>query len=230
MTDVVIWNRSTVFADARLGPLVAALQTQVSRDFAPAWGIDANILALPSDGLASDRMGKAWQLVIADDSDQAGALGYHQLTEIGIPIGFVFAHTDLQYGLEATVTASHELLELLADPWISGLSAIYSGPAHARIFATEVCDAVEADELGYDIDGIRVSNFVLPSYFGMPAHPAGHFDFLGQLRGPAPAMMPGGYIGEFVQGQGWTQVTRGSRRLARAGRYSRRNRIPGASR
>jgi len=50
--------------------------------------------------------------VILDDSDQAGALGYHDLTSDGLPIGKVFAASDLKAGTSWTVTASHELLEM----------------------------------------------------------------------------------------------------------------------
>ena len=54
-----------------------------------------------------------------DDSDQAGALGYHDLTSAGLPMGKVFARTDLQNNLSWTVTVSHELLEILGDPMIN---------------------------------------------------------------------------------------------------------------
>ena len=33
------------------------------------------------------------------------------------------------------------------------------------LYAYEVCDACEADQFGYDIDGVLVSDFVFPSWF-----------------------------------------------------------------
>jgi len=39
-----------------------------------------------------------WWVVVLDNSDQAGALGYHDLTSAGLPISKVFAGTDKQYG------------------------------------------------------------------------------------------------------------------------------------
>ena len=60
-----------------------------------------------------------WQISVTDNPDQAGALGYHELTSRGTPLGKVFAGLDLQSGGSWTVTLSHELLEMLADPWIN---------------------------------------------------------------------------------------------------------------
>src|SRR2546430_17094881 len=34
-----------------------------------------------------------------------------------------------------------------------------------KIYALEVCDSVEADNLGYFIDGVLVSDFVTPAWF-----------------------------------------------------------------
>src|SRR5262249_22512484 len=74
---IAVINESTVVSDADVKAAVAALQKQVSRDFAPAWGIDASLTFVPFGGNPSP---DAWWLVILDNSDQAGALGYHDLT------------------------------------------------------------------------------------------------------------------------------------------------------
>ncbi len=68
---------------------------------------------------------------------------------------------DLDNGSSWTATLSHELLEMLADPWINWCAT----GNDSKIYALEVCDAVEADDLGYDIDGVRVSDFVTPAWF-----------------------------------------------------------------
>ena len=52
------------------------------------------------------------------------------------------------------------MLEILADPDITLL--VQKG---SRGDAYEVCDAVEDDSLGYDINGVRVSDFVHPQCF-----------------------------------------------------------------
>jgi len=73
-----------------------------------------------------------------------------------------------------------------------------------RFCAYENCDAVEADADGYQINGIQVSNFVLPSYFS-PRHP-GPWDFQKMLGAGMPKLRPDGYLSIYVLGQGWTQT------------------------
>lgn len=193
--DVV--NESTVLDDATCASYVAAVQMQVSRDFFPAWGIDAKVRFVPKGATPNP---KHWLMVIADNSDQAGALGYHSLSNSSQPIGFVFAKSDLDSGSSVSVTLSHEALEMLADPDINLVAQLDD----TRFAAYENCDAVEADGDGYQIGGVQVSNFVLPSYFS-PGAP-GPWDFKVLLTAGMPALRPDGYLSIFVAGQGWTQI------------------------
>src|SRR5207244_6897591 len=126
------------------------LQTQVQRDFAPVWGIDADLSFVPQDSAPPSG---AWWLVILDNSDQAGALGYHDVTNQGMPLGKVFAATDQQFGSQWTATASHELLEMLGDPEINLTVFVQSSQSAGVLYAYEVCDACEADQFGYNING-----------------------------------------------------------------------------
>src|SRR6266446_7416119 len=76
-----------------------------------------------------------------------------------------------------------------------------------HIYAMEVADAVETDSLGYDIQGVRVSDFVTPSYFE-PWRNGARYDFMGHLRAPCPALMPGGYMSVYNPWfRHWGQVT-----------------------
>ncbi len=115
-TQISVINESTVLTDAEVTPVVIALQQQVTNDFRPVWGIDAELKMIPQ---GSPAPAGTWWLVVLDDSDQAGALGYHDLTPDGLPMGKVFAASDLKAGTSWSVTASHELLEMLADPNIN---------------------------------------------------------------------------------------------------------------
>ena len=77
--QVAVINESTVVSDSDIDKAVQSLQVQVSRDFAGPWGIDATLQFVkagtqPPAGL--------WWLVILDNSDPAGALGYHDLTNM----------------------------------------------------------------------------------------------------------------------------------------------------
>jgi hypothetical protein len=156
---VAVLNRSTVATDDEVHAITSALQKQVDRHFSPTWGIGAKLHFVPSTDMTS--WSQQWNLVVLDTSDEANALGYHDLTPEGLPLGKCFAKTDLAYGAKLSVTMSHELLEMLGDPNINLCSQADDG----TIYAYENCDAVEADDLGYDIDGVTVSDFVLPEWF-----------------------------------------------------------------
>lgn len=202
-TLIVVKNLSTVVADADLQAALPAFQTQVSRDFCNSgWGIDASLEFLQKkDKLPAG----AWLLGVFNDADQAGALGYHDLTKAGLPVGKVFARTTIDNRGKWTVTFSHELLEMLADPNIN--LCAFDEEAR-RLYAYEVCDAVEADSLGYDINGITVSDFVLPGWFEpMHAGKNERFAFKSHVKAPFH-LLPGGYIGYYdLAGGGWQQLT-----------------------
>jgi hypothetical protein len=206
MTSVAIINRSTVLTDDAVRVAVAALQKQVIKEFADSGWPQAEVAFL--DPTAAINPGQ-WSLILLDDTDQAGALGYHDLpqAENGMPIGYVFAKTDAQYGLSWTVTASHELLEMLADPWIEKVALHQIGETGALLYSYEVCDACEDDALGYDINGVRVSDFVYPAWF-QDWRPNGStkFDHTGAIDAPF-RLAGGGYISTFTPGTGWQQVS-----------------------
>ena len=207
MADIKISviNESTVVTDAEVTAAVQDLQTQVSRDFAMAWGIDADLIFV---GSGSQPQSGSWWLVILDNSDQAGALGYHDLTNEGLPLGKVFAATDKQFGANWTVTASHELLEMLGDPDINLTALVQSGDTTGRLYAYEVADACEADNYGYTIGNTLVSDFVFPAWFQSFAPRGTQLDQQSHIQQPFE-ILPGGYIGVFdiTNGSGWQQLT-----------------------
>ena len=205
---IAVINEGSEVSDPQVAQLVAALQVQVSRDFAPAWGVDADLRVVANRAAAAPG---EWWLAILDDADQAGALGYHDLTSEGLPLGKVFARTTRLDGGNWTVTASHELLEMLGDPDINLTVLVQDQNQTAgRLYAYEVCDACEDDAFAYQVNGVQVSDFVFPSWFET-SHPAGsvQFDYGKHLKKPVPALLPGGYIGAFnvTAGSGWNQVT-----------------------
>jgi hypothetical protein len=193
---IAITNQSTVLTDKQVSDVLPALQKQVSSDFCPYWQIDSTLIFLPKGNVLTKGW---WQLVIVDNPDQAGALGYHEMTAQGTPLGKVFAKLDIQSGNSWTVTLSHELLEILGDPWID---TCIQGSDN-NIYALEVCDAVEADSLGYEIDGVLLSDFVTPSWFEPTALDRKDFK---QHTTKQFELAVGGYISIYDQTKGWTQV------------------------
>jgi len=204
--QIAVINESTVLADADVVPVVAALQKQVTLDFRPAWGTDAELsivakTAQPPSG--------TWWLVLLDDSDQANALGYHDLTTEGLPIGKVFAASDLKAGTSWTVTASHELLEMLGDPNVNLTVFVQNSNTAGTLYAYEVCDACEDDSFGYQIDNVLLSDFVYPAWFeSFRTEGSTHFDRMNKIQNPLQ-LLAGGYIGVFNvnSGSGWQQQT-----------------------
>lgn len=237
--SIAVINHATVVADADVPSVVAALQRQVREHFAPAWGLDATLAVFAKDAAPPPNF---WQLVILDDADQAGALGYHETTASGQPIGKVFARTAQQDDVSWSSVASHELLEMLADPWICDTVFVQSADGAGTLYPREVCDAVEGAT--YEIPGsspgtaVQVSDFVLPSYWfpGVPGvTPTAPFDYLKQLSAPLPALLPGGYLGEMAVGVpagGWTQISDmrrlSARHAVRPGSRRHRRTIPRA--
>ena len=95
MIYIDVLNESTEASDKTIKWLIAALQKQVTRDFEPIWGITATLLFIPKGTQPSP---DHWQLIFLDNADQAGALGYHDLTATGLPLGKVFIRTTEQDG------------------------------------------------------------------------------------------------------------------------------------
>jgi hypothetical protein len=178
-----------------------AVAKQVVNHFGPIWHTYADLNYYPSTAKVPSGM---WVVSLLDTSDQAGALGYHDLTPDGFPLGKIFAGTDRQYNQSTSVTLSHEVLEMLGDPYIDSAAQASDG----KFYALEVGDAVEGDQYGYLIDGILVSDFVTPFWFGGSRGPSDKFDFMGHTTSPLQ-LISDGYISVFdpASSQGWTQIT-----------------------
>jgi hypothetical protein len=168
---------------AGIEPVAAALQKQVTRDFSPIWGIDAKVTAYRS---AAHIPLDYWRIVIKDILTRPEAAGYHE-DDLGEPYALV-RRTD-----DWTVTASHEMLELLADPWGRHRVAAPSplDPGKRVKFLVEVSDPC-SDE-SYKIDGIAVSDFYTPRFFD-PAPQAGvRYSHKGAITAPRQ-VLKGGYL------------------------------------
>lgn len=222
--QIALIDRSDELGAEALAAIKTALQQQVNQDFLPAWGITAELSVVPEGEKPEPG---SWWLVFANDSDQAGALGYHDLTPNLRPISKVFVGDDLKRGAAPSVTASHELLEMLGNPY---LGDCVIDPRTGRLYAKENADAVEADEFAYRKGEVLVSDFVLPAFFD-PRH-RGRDEPLslgGNVREPF-SIANGGYLSYLDLSnlkQGWQQVT-GEERSQERGR--RRSGFPKGSR
>jgi hypothetical protein len=185
-----------------LADLVGALQRYVDEHVAPVWGTPARLVR--STGFLKG----AWAMAFLEDADVAGALAYHDLTPDGFPLSKIFVRTTLSRGSAVSVSASHELAEMLVDPAVNLFS---TGPRPKRFYAYESVDPVQEDV--FDVDGIPVSDFVYPSYFEtFRKKGSTKFDHEGKVDKPFQ-LRPGGYQIVFENGR-FSEVF-GSRAAAR---------------
>lgn len=201
---ITLVNRSKSLTDEDILTALRAINRQIKEDFEPYWSFGAT---LRLEGAVGKQANKATLpemrgdaiIYLADKADVEGALGYHEANFRGIPYGFVFTELCKQLKESWTATLSHEALELIGD---AQGNLLVQGPhptdSRKEVFHWyEMCDAVQAET--YEIDGVEVSNFVLPLYFTPGEQQGGRNDFLGRLtKGKGLrsfGVNPGGYIG-----------------------------------
>lgn len=196
-------NRTSI-SDQEVQRVIRAINRQINEDFAPHWNIHATLKlegALPGqiniDSVANLR-GNAI-LYLIDDFDRDDPFGFHNLSNRGIPFGVVFTELARELGEEWSTTLSHEALELVADAEVNRLAmGPHPDDPNRQVYHWyEMCDAVQSET--YDIDGVKVSNFVLPLYFTNNEEIGGRNDFLGTVQNGKTlksfGINPGGYVG-----------------------------------
>lgn len=197
VTDQTIWvvNKSTLVTDPDTATMTAAVDHQMSRDVEPAWSMPRTPIAWTHTPPKGARV-----IVLVDTADDPQALGYH--TEIGaVQSGIVGCKPELDQGAHPLTgpysvasILSHEVLEMAVD----GRCNLWADTGKGYLIAYEIGDPVQSDH--YDIDGVTVSNFALPTWFD-PLTPRGtKVDYLGKLRAPF-TLSHGGYWVQMRNGQ-----------------------------
>lgn len=213
MGPLVLINHSTVVTDGDVAALVVALKMQLGHMHTAGWPIDTTVSMLKR---GSKIPRNAIPINVVDDTDQADALGYHDITTTGQPIGYVFARTAMEAGVSWTVDASHEVCEILVDPYCELATDLGSG----LWLAYEVCDPVQADAYGYTApNGVLLSDFVTPAWFSDRA--PGPYDWRFHLIASL-TVLPGGYVSLQRDGHWEQMVSEHSSRASRARRIEKR--------
>jgi hypothetical protein len=217
--QLVLASNAVTWADARR--VTAALKRQIRDHFSPAYGVKADVELVPR----GREHAAAWQIAIVDDPSSCDDDGWHELTARGLPLGKVYAKQVIAETGGWSSSASHELLEMLADPDMN-LTVVAWDKHGSHLYAYEVCDPVQDDRLGYEIGGVLVSDFVYPSWFESFHRPgAVPFDQGGACERPLQ-VLAGGYAqvthADWVRG--WRDVgpSRGRPGKARGSRQGRR--------
>ena len=196
-------NHSEVITDEQVQQVIRAINRQLKENFEPYWSFSATLRLegpigqRPSLSKFSDMRGDA-VLYLVDGVNSLGATGWHLANYGDIPYGIVFLGLCAKIKEAWSITLSHEALELVGDP-MCNLLVQGNDPLdrRRRVFHLfEMCDAVQAES--YSIEGVSLSNFVLPSYFSLGEQPGRRNDFLGRsYKGKTLesfGMNPGGYL------------------------------------
>lgn len=187
---------------SELNQVAAALSKQVERDFQPIWRVRATV---DSFARLEDVPSDYWPIILMEDVKDAA--GFHE-DENGQPFSIV------KFEDQWSLTASHELLEMLADPFGRRMKAgnlpdqaIQLGLPPRRVkYLLEVCDPSEASQFGYQVNGILVSDFYTPHFFDPVTAPGVRYSFTGAINAPRK-VLDGGYISwEDPTSRHWFQV------------------------
>lgn len=185
VTEIAIVSETEQINGSQLNRVAAALQKQAIRDLEPIWNIIATV-----DGfsLLEDVPLGYWPIIVRDDIGMPGAAGVH-LDDNGQPFALV------QYSDSWSLTASHEALEMLVDPFGNRLVAGDSPkPGQGRVeFLVEVSDPTEDAQFGYAVNGLLVSDFYTPSFFDPVGSPGVRYSYGGHVDGPR-RIAQGGYL------------------------------------
>ena len=187
-------NKSTILKDDDFKLMVEACKIQLEQHVAPMWlrGTWNVVVNQPEE--------IGYPIVILDNPDHAGALGYHTETPDGKIWGRVFVNpvirggrgTMLNGSMSVSTVLSHEIIEAYCDPNVN----LWADRGDGVLIAYEAGDPVENDS--YEITtksgtNVSVSNFVLPCWFDGQAPDDSKFDFMAKLTKPF-TMSKGGYL------------------------------------
>ena len=210
LLKIAVLNSTSAVTASEIQDWIAACKIQMNRDYFRS-AAKSGTVSITYYAKGATPPLDAWWIALTDTADVADALGYHDLTPSGLPFGKVFVETALLYGEKPSVTLSHELLEMLGDPFVNQL--VVDGGDILQHWAKEECDSVEA--FTYDITlpatttkpqrNIPVSDFVLANYWN-PVPTKRPYSFKDNLTGPVPALAKGGYMA-FVKNGVWSQIT-----------------------
>jgi hypothetical protein len=184
--------------------VTAALQRQAIRDFRKVWKVEATVDAFPT---LEDVPVGYWPILVQEDINTPGAAGVH-LDKDGQPFALVAMSNSW------SLTASHELLEMLADPFGNRLVPGQSPKAgQGRVeFLVEVCDPPEAEQFAYTVNDILVSDFITPHFYDPVKSASVSYSFTGAIKAPR-TILKGGYISfhDPVSDHWWQQTWFGAK-------------------
>lgn len=266
VTIAIVDNTSKGFTPAQLKDLVWSQKYQALYQYNRSPWVERDYSAPIADVVLIDAAHRtpagAWLVELLDVSTEPGALGWHEdvsvASKVGpsgvhsargkavhpktgkeIPLSKVFCKTSREDGVAPGEVASHEICEMIVDPWVMNESElrVYANPANGKEYIGEVGDPVQAR--GYDVGapegrpcGVEeavVADFAYPGWWGQPQkRPATCFgdDAEAWTRlGPGALIQPfqlapGGYMSVRSPGGSWEQIYGSERAKAEAAAHA----------
>lgn len=202
-----------------LSAVAQAVGVQLNRDFAPEWGGSYSVRV--GSGSSDVLPGEIVFAIVDALPDAPGAIAYHDVNGQAVPVAFLALSTCNTLD-DVSTAVSHECLETGGDPEVN----LWVDTGNGQEYAREASDAVESTS--YDVNGVRVSDFVLPnSFFAQNGQPP--YSYVQASGGTGPtgpfATSAGGYQIVRNSGTGETQVQgeiRSAHKLAKAQHWSGR--------
>lgn len=196
---ICLQNRSKTDLGVHLDDLCSALQKQNTEHVTKYWNCPVTFVVAAIGGAVPT--GSVVMQFTDDDPPEPGAEGDHEVDSQGNPVINIWVPATLKAGDLISVTASHESIEDPADP---SCTLCAQDSKTGWFWPIEPCDAVETES--YEIDGVKVSNFVFPDYFRRPENgePAKPLDWLEIVKQPF-TVMGGGYSSVWKK-RGWSTV------------------------
>jgi hypothetical protein len=206
----VVNHAPSFLSNATIRRDIPGWEAAMNKDFAPVWGtnqVDIDLVDhAPRNGI---------EVLIVPQGPIQGALVYHTVVN-GEPEIVDYAGINDLYGYSNSVSITHEIEELLADPMTSAfnqgwpyqyVSAQMPDGSQQQIpmpkdsvWIQEVADPVEA--YAFRVDGVSISDFVTPNWWNDEV--AGGFDYM-HIVGSPYTLAYGGYASFEIAGS-WFQV------------------------
>jgi hypothetical protein len=208
LTDhVAIVSLTREVSTRHLLQAAAAIQKQITRDFTPFWGLEATVDAfddlrsVPSDyhpvvifgdpdeliGRLEFAIGPEYTARLVDDFERDRLSGLHLNAFTRQPFALVQASDAW------SVTMSHEVLEMIADPFGNRLvAAAHPLDPQVRVkYLLEVCDPCQV--MWYPVNGVPMADFCTPRYFDPVRVDRSRYSFTGAIEYPLQ-ILDGGYL------------------------------------
>jgi hypothetical protein len=181
---IAVISQTPALSLDRLSLATAAIQKQVTDDFGPIWNVTATVDCFPT----LEAKPHDYLPVVIRENVGVTAVGVHLSDDAERVFALVTYREE-----DWTLTLSHEILEMLVDPFGVRFPL---GPSPADDGSTveylaEVCDPCQGLDFSYPVNGVQVSDFVIPAFYD--ANGPGHYDFRRHIDQPRQ-LLPGGYF------------------------------------